>query len=49
MKLTESQIKLICRYTDAYRIDREKLASYLEKHRTIKSEIFGYCANVHSG
>lgn len=46
MKLTESQIKLICRYTDAYRIDREKLASYLEKHRTIKSEIFGYCSKV---
>lgn len=46
MKLTESQINIICHYTDGYRIDREKLISYLEKHRTIKSEVFGYCTKV---
>ena len=39
MKLTESQINIICHYTDGYRIDREKLISYLEKHRTIKSDV----------
>ena len=46
MKLTESQINIICHYTDGYRIDREKLISYLEKHRTIKSDVFGYCTKV---
>ena len=31
MKLTESQINIICHYTDGYRIDREKLISYLSE------------------
>ena len=46
MKLSEEQINVICHYTDGYRIDREKLISYLEKHKTIKSEVFGYCTKV---
>ncbi len=46
MKLSEEQVNVIGRYTDAYRIDREKLIAYLEKHRTIKNEVFGYCFKV---
>ncbi len=46
MKLTEEQINIICHYTDGYRIDRQKLISYLEKHRIIKGEVFGYCTKV---
>ena len=46
MKLTEEQLEIINHYTDAYRIDREKLVSYLEKHRTIKRNVFGYCTRV---
>lgn len=46
MKLTENQINVIANYTDGYRIDRQKLISYLEKHRTIKSDIFDYCSRV---
>lgn len=46
MKLTEEQINIIRHYTDGYRIDREKLVSYLEKHKTIKSEVFSYCSKV---
>ncbi len=46
MKLTDEQIAVINRYTDAYRIDREKLIGYLEKHKTIKAEVFPYCTKV---
>jgi len=46
MQLSNDQIDLINRYTDAYRIDRSKLTSYLEKHKTIKAEVFSYCSKV---
>ena len=46
MRLTENQIIVINQYTDPYRIDRDKLIAYLEKHRTIKSDVFGYCTKV---
>jgi len=46
MKLTAAQVAVIQRHTDGYRIDREKLVAYLEKHKTVKSEVFGYCSTV---
>lgn len=46
MTLSETSLAIIAKYTDAYRIDREKLISYLEKHRTIKRDIFKYCTKV---
>ena len=32
MKLTDEQLAVIQRHTDGYRINRERLVSYLEKH-----------------
>ena len=46
MKLTEAQVAVIQRHTDGYRIDRTKLIAYLEKHKTVKSEVFGHCSTV---
>ena len=46
MKLSADQVAIINRYTDAYRIDREKLIAYLEKHKTIKAEVFSYSTKV---
>ena len=46
MKLTENQIHVIRNYTDSELIDQEKLISYLEKHNTIKNEVFSYCSKV---
>lgn len=46
MKLTSEQIAVINHYTDGYRIDREKLVAYLEKHKTIKNDVFDYCTKV---
>ena len=43
MKLTENQIEMINRYTDERFIDREKLITYLEAHKTIKNDVFAYC------
>ena len=50
MKLSSEQIAVINRYTDERLIDREKLIAYLERHRTIKNEVFKYCSRkVKSG
>lgn len=46
MKLTADQISIIERYTDAYRIDQAKLIAYLEKHKTVKADVFEYCTKV---
>lgn len=46
MKLTSEQIAVINRYTDAERIDREKLIAYLEKHKIIKGDVFKHCSKV---
>lgn len=46
MKLTDEQLAVIQRHTDGYRINRERLVSYLEKHKTIKNEVFSYCTTV---
>lgn len=46
MKLSDGQIAIINKYTDPYRIDREKLVTYLQKHRTIKLDVFTYCSKV---
>lgn len=44
MKLTAEQISVINRYVDRNQIDAEKLVSYLEKHKTVTSDVFDYCA-----
>ena len=49
MKLTAEQIYIITHCTDENYIDREKLVSYLEKHKTIKNEVFQYCSKVTKG
>lgn len=49
MKLTSEQIAVINRYTDSERIDREKLIEYLEKHKTVKGNVFAYCTLVPKG
>lgn len=46
MKLNEEQLAVINRYTDAYRINRERLVTYLEKHRTIMGDVFSSCSTV---
>ena len=46
MKLSDEQLSVIYRFTDKYRIDQEKLIAYLEKHKTIKNDVFGYCSKV---
>lgn len=46
MKLNEEQLVVIDQYTDASRINRERLVAYLEKHRIIKNEVFSMCSTV---
>ena len=46
MKLSAEQISIIKRYTDPYRIDQDKLVAYLEKHKTVKVDVFEYCTTV---
>jgi len=48
MKLTSEQIAVINRHTDSERIDREKLIEYLEKHKTIKGEVFKKCSKANT-
>lgn len=40
MILSSEQLAVVRKYTDAYRIDQDKLVAYLQKHRTIKLEFF---------
>lgn len=44
MKLTSIQTSIIDQYTDDRLIDRERLVSYLEKHKTVKKDVFRYCS-----
>ena len=44
MKLTEQQIAVIEKYVDGSLINRDRLVQYLEKHRTIKNEVFASCS-----
>ena len=46
MDLSFDQLAVVEKYTDVSRIDREKLVAYLQKHRTIKLEVFSYCSKV---
>ena len=46
MILSSEQLAVVRKYTDAYRIDQDKLVAYLQKHRTIKLEVFSYCSKV---
>ena len=46
MKLNEEQLAVISRYTDACLIDQERLIAYLERHRTIKGEVFSSCSRI---
>ena len=44
MKLTEEQLLFINEHIDGELIDIAKLVDYLEKHRTVKNEVFAKCA-----
>lgn len=44
MKLRPEQVAIIDQYTDARLINREKLMLYLEKHKTVKNDVFKYCS-----
>ena len=46
MKLTENQIELIANYTDERYIDRAKLITYLESHKTVEKAVFAACSKV---
>lgn len=46
MILSSEQLAVVRKYTDAYRIDQDKLVAYLQKHRIIKLEVFSYCSKV---
>ena len=46
MILQEHKTEIIRRYTDPNRIDQQKLTAYIEKHRTIKEDVFEYCTRV---
>lgn len=46
MILSSEQLAVVRKYTDAYRIDQDKLVAYLQKHRTIKLEVFSCCSKV---
>lgn len=46
MILSSEQLAVVRKYTDAYRIDQDKLVAYLQKHRTIKLEVFSHCSKV---
>lgn len=42
MKLTRNQLSII----DETMIDKARLIQYLEKHRTIKNDIFTHCSRL---
>ena len=44
MKLTDAQLLVIDEHIDDTLINKDKLIEYLEKHRTIKNDIFAKCA-----
>lgn len=44
MKLTNEQLLLIEKYIDGTLINKEDLIEYLEKHRTVKNDVFRKCA-----
>lgn len=46
MNLSSEQLAVVRKYTDISRIDQDKLVAYLQKHRTIKLEVFSYCSKV---
>ena len=46
MILSSEQIATVRKYTNADRIDQDKLVAYLQKHRTIKLEVFSHCSKV---
>jgi len=46
MKLTVEQLQNIERYIDADRVDTGKLIKYLEKHKTVKNDIFAPCSKI---
>ena len=46
MNLSSEQLAVVRKYTDISRIDQDKLMAYLQKHRTIKPEVFSYCSKV---
>ena len=45
MKLTHSQLEMIYNYTNPKHVNTVKLISYLEKHKTIKNDVFRYSSN----
>ena len=46
MKLTQNQLSIIDEYIDETLIDKARLIQYLEKHRTIKNDIFAHCSRL---
>ena len=46
MKLTQNQLSIIDEYIDETLIDKARLIQYLEKHRTIKNDIFVHCSRL---
>ena len=46
MKLTEQQLAVIEKYIDGSIINKERLVQYLEKHRTIKNDVFAYSSKL---
>ena len=44
MKLTREQLATIDEHINSSLIDKEKLITYLEKHRIIKNDVFSKCA-----
>ena len=46
MNLSSEQLAIVRKYTDTSRTDQDKLVAYLQKHRTIKLEVFSYCSKV---
>lgn len=46
MKLPAEYLQLIDKYVDDQLIDKSRLVSYLERHRTVKNEVFAYCSKI---
>lgn len=46
MNLSSEQLAVVHKYTNANLIDQDKLVAYLQKHRTIKLEVFSHCSKV---
>lgn len=44
MKLTQSHMNIINQYVDEVLIDKERLITYMEKHKIIKNDVFRYCS-----